>query len=313
MNVLITGGAGFIGSHLAARLQGEHAVRVLDDLSTGRRENLAGLSVELIEGSITDRAVVARAVRNVEVVFHLAAMVSVPESMQRPQACVECNVTGLLNLLAAAAEAKVRRVCFSSSAAVYGARLESPKREDLTPDPRSPYAITKLDGEYYCRLWTETTGLETVSLRYFNVFGPRQDPNSAYAAAVPIFLRQALANEPITIFGDGGQTRDFVSVHDVVAANLFAATTPSVAGVYNVGYGEEITILELARRIIRATGSRSTIQHAPTRAGDVRHSRADVTRLLAAGFRPTTSLDAALSELVAAARASDRSGPTTPR
>jgi UDP-glucose 4-epimerase len=303
MNVLITGGAGFIGSHLAARLQGEHAVRVLDDLSTGRRENLAGLRVELIEGSITDRAAVSRAVRDVEVVFHLAAMVSVPESMQRPDACVERNVTGLLNVLSAATEAKVRRLCFSSSAAVYGERPESPKREDLTPDPRSPYAITKLDGEYYCRLWSATTPLETVSMRYFNVFGPRQDPKSAYAAAVPIFLRQALASKPLTIFGDGGQTRDFISVHDVVAANLFAATTPGMAGVYNVGYGGEMTVLELAQRIIRATGSRSVIQHAPTRAGDVRHTRADVTRLLASGFRPTTSVDAALAELVTSARA----------
>ena len=303
MNVLITGGAGFIGRHLAARLQGEHAVRVLDDLSTGRRENLAGLRVELIEGSITDRAAVSRAVRDVEVVFHLAAMVSVPESMQRPDACVERNVTGLLNVLTAATEAKVRRLCFSSSAAVYGERPESPKREDLAPDPRSPYAITKLDGECYCRLWSATTPLETVSLRYFNVFGPRQDPKSAYAAAVPIFLRQALASEPLTIFGDGGQTRDFISVHDVVAANLFAATTPGMAGVYNVGYGGEMTVLDLAQRIIRATGSRSVIQHAPTRAGDVRHSRADVTRLLASGFRPTTSVDAALAELVASARA----------
>jgi UDP-glucose 4-epimerase len=303
MNVLITGGAGFIGSHLAARLQGGHAVRVLDDLSTGRRENLAGLRVELIEGSITDRAAVSRAVRDVEVVFHLAAMVSVPESMQRPDACVERNVTGLLNVLTAATEAKVRRLCFSSSAAVYGERPESPKREDLAPDPRSPYAITKLDGEYYCRLWSATTPLETVSLRYFNVFGPRQDPKSAYAAAVPIFLRQALASEPLTIFGDGGQTRDFISVHDVVAANLFAATKPGMAGVYNVGYGGEMTVLDLAQRIIRATGSRSVIQHAPTRAGDVRHSRADITRLLASGFRPTTSVDAALAELVTSARA----------
>lgn len=303
MNVLITGGAGFIGSHLAARLQGGHAVRVLDDLSTGRRENLAGLRVELIEGSITDRAAVSRAVRDVEVVFHLAAMVSVPESMQRPDACVERNVTGLLNVLTAATKAKVRRLCFSSSAAVYGERPESPKREDLAPDPRSPYAITKLDGEYYCRLWSATTPLETVSLRYFNVFGPRQDPKSAYAAAVPIFLRQALASEPLTIFGDGGQTRDFISVHDVVAANLFAATKPGMAGVYNVGYGGEMTVLDLAQRIIRATGSRSVIQHAPTRAGDVRHSRADITRLLASGFRPTTSVDAALAELVTSARA----------
>jgi UDP-glucose 4-epimerase len=303
MNVLITGGAGFIGSHLAARLQGEHRVRVLDDLSTGRRGNLDGLRVELIKASITDPVAVAHAMRDVEVVFHLAAMVSVPASMQRPHACVASNVTGLLNVLAAAAEAKVRRLCFSSSAAVYGERPESPKREDLSPDPRSPYAITKLDGEHYCRLWSATTSLETVCLRYFNVFGPRQDPRSAYAAAVPLFVQQALANAPITIFGDGGQTRDFVSVHDVVAANVFAAQSPGMSGVYNVGYGGAMTILELAQRIVRATGSRSEIRHAPTRPGDVRHSRADVTRLLGAGFRPGTTVDAALAELVAAARA----------
>lgn len=299
MSVLITGGAGFIGSHLAAAFQGRKKVRVLDNLRTGYRHNLAGLDVEFIEGSITDRAAVRRAMEGVEFVFHLAAMVSVPESVQQPHQCVEANITGLLNVLEEAASAGVRKLCFSSSAAIYGDNPVSPKHEDMLPAPRSPYAITKLDGEYYCRLFTDTGRLETAALRYFNVFGPRQDPASAYAAAVPIFIQRALAGKNITLYGDGQQTRDFVFVRDVVAANVFAATTPGLTGVFNVGYGSQITILELARRILEATGSRSVIEHAPERAGDVRHSRSDPSRLQAAGFIPTSSLEEGLVETIA--------------
>ncbi|MBL9215612.1 MAG: NAD-dependent epimerase/dehydratase family protein [Opitutaceae bacterium] len=299
MSILITGGAGFIGSHLAAHFQGRERVRILDNFRTGHRRNLAGLDVELVEGSITDRAAVRAAMRGVDRVFHLAAMVSVPESVERPRECVETNVTGLLHVLEEAAAAGVRRLCFSSSAAVYGENPASPKTEDLTPDPRSPYAITKLDGEYYCRLFAAAGRLETVALRYFNVFGPRQDPGSAYAAAVPIFIQRALARRPLTIHGDGLQTRDFVAVRDVVAANVFASTQPGLAGVYNVGYGGQISILDLARRIIAATGSSSAIEHAPARAGDVRHSCADVGRLHAAGFRPASSLDEGLAATIA--------------
>jgi UDP-glucose 4-epimerase len=298
MTVLITGGAGFIGSHLAEHFQRDHRVRILDNFRSGHRRNLAGLRVELIEASITDRAAVRASVQGVDCVFHLAAMVSVPESMQRPHECAETNVIGLLNVLEEGAAAGVKKLCFSSSAAVYGDNPATPKREDMTPAPRSPYAITKLDGEYYCQLYTAAGRLETVAFRYFNVFGPRQDPASAYAAAVPIFIQQALANQPITIYGDGLQTRDFVHVSDVVAANAFGATTPGLTGVFNVGYGAEITILDLAREIIRATNSRSEIRHAAVRAGDVRQSCASIDRLLATGFRPAGSLQSGLAETI---------------
>jgi UDP-glucose 4-epimerase len=299
MKALVTGGAGFIGSHLAAALCATHEVRVLDNLSTGHRHNLAGLDVRFIEGSIEDPRTVAAAVQGVDCIFHLAAMVSVPLSVQRPHECVATNVLGLLNVLEAAAAAGVRRLVFSSSAAVYGDNPASPLREDFAPLPLSPYAVTKLDGEYYCDHYRRAGRLETACLRYFNVFGPRQDPASAYAAAVPIFIRQALAGAPLTVFGDGGQTRDFVHVRDVVAANLFAASTPGVSGVFNVGYGESMTILELARRILAATGSSSPLVHAPVRLGDVRYSCADNSRLLAAGFAPVSSLERGLAETVA--------------
>lgn len=299
MSILITGGAGFIGSHLAEHFHRSAKVRVLDNFRSGRRQNLAGLDVELCEGSITDRAAVRAAMRGIEYVFHLAALVSVPESVQHPVACAEANVLGLLNVLEEAAAAGVRKLCFSSSAAIYGENPATPKHEEMTPDPRSPYAITKLDGEYYCRLFTLAGRLPTVALRYFNVFGPRQDPGSAYAAAVPIFIRQALAGQPLTIFGDGGQTRDFVYVQDVVAANVFAASQPSLTGVFNVGYGGQLSILDLARRILAATGSSSTIRHAPARPGDVRHSCASIDKLRAAGFRPSASLESGLAATIA--------------
>lgn len=299
MRVLITGGAGFIGSHIAQQLQGRAEVRVLDNLRTGYRRNLDAMKVDFIEGSILDRAVVRSAVKGVDHVFHLAAMVSVPESVQNPHGCVELNVTGLLNVLEESAAAGVRKLCFSSSAAVYGNNPVVPKVETMLPEPRSPYAVTKLDGEYYCRQFAEDGRLETVALRFFNVFGPRQDPGSAYAAAVPIFMRKALRNEPLTIYGDGGQTRDFVYVKDIAAANIFAVTTPGLTGVFNAGYGGQITVLELARRIIAHAGSRSEIVHAPERAGDVRHSRASVDALRAAGFVPVSSFDAGLAETLA--------------
>ncbi len=304
MRVLITGGSGFIGSHIAQQLQGRAEVRVLDNLRTGYRRNLAGMNVDFIEGSILDRAAVRAAVKGVDHVFHLAAMVSVPESVQNPHGCVELNVTGLLNVLEEAAAAGVRKLCFSSSAAVYGNNPVVPKVETMLPEPRSPYAVTKLDGEYYCRQFAEDGRLETVALRFFNVFGPRQDPGSAYAAAVPIFMRKALRHEPLTIFGDGGQTRDFVYVKDIAAANIFAVTTPGLTGVFNAGYGGQITVLELARRIIAHADSRSEILHAPERAGDVRHSRASVDALRAAGFRPVSSFDDGLAETLAYFRGS---------
>lgn len=298
MRILITGGAGFIGSHLAERFQGRASVRVIDNLRTGRRENLVGLDIEFIEGSILDRALVKEAVKGVDYVYHLAAMVSVPESVSRPHECVEMNVTGLLNVLEESASAGVRKLCFASSAAVYGNNPTVPKLEGMLPEPRSPYAVTKLDGEFYCNQFSETGRLETVALRFFNVFGPRQDPNGAYAAAVAIFFQRALAGQQLTIYGDGGQTRDFIYVKDIAAALEFVSTTPGLTGVYNAGYGEQLTVLDLARRIIDLTASKSQINFEPERAGDVRHSRASVDRLRGTGFRPSGSLQAGLQEML---------------
>jgi UDP-glucose 4-epimerase len=303
MRILITGGAGFIGSHLAEHFQGRAAVRVLDDLRTGHQRNLAGLDVEFVRGSILDRETLRTAMQDVDYVYHLAAMVSVVESVRQPHACVELNTIGTLNVLEAAATAGVRKLCFSSSAAVYGDNPVVPKREDMCPEPRSPYAVTKLDGEFYCRQFTEAGRLETVALRFFNVFGPRQDPNGPYGAAVPIFFQRALAGEPLTIFGDGSQTRDFIYVKDIVAALDFVAGTPGLTGVFNAGYGGQMTVLELAQRILSFAGSRSPIRFAPARAGDVRHSRASVERLQQAGFRPANTLDAGLQQMLSALRA----------
>lgn len=301
MRVLITGGAGFIGSHLVEHFQGKAEVRVLDNLRSGHRANLRGFEVEFVEASILDRDAVRRAMVGVDVVFHLAAMVSVPESMANPVSCVEVNALGTLVVLEEAAAAGVRKLCFSSSAAIYGDNPTVPKHEDMRPEPKSPYAVTKLDGEYYCAMFAAAGRLQTACLRYFNVFGPRQDPRSQYAAAVPIFIDKALRQEPLTIFGDGGQTRDFIYVKDVVAANVHAAGTPAT-GVMNVAYGGRMTILELARTILRLTGSSSPVTFFPERPGDVRHSQAAIDRLKASGFVPGSDFAGGLATTVAAFR-----------
>ena len=296
--ILVTGGAGFIGSHIVEHFQGKAPIRVLDNLRTGRRANLSSLEAEFIEGSVLDRHTVRAAMKGVDCVFHLAAMVSVEESLQRPVECVAINVTGYLNVLEEAAAAGVKRVCFTSSAAVYGNNPAVPKLETMTPEPRSPYAVTKLDGEYYGAMFTEARKLEVVSLRCFNVFGPRQDPGSAYAAALPPFLRQAMAGKPITIYGDGEQTRDFIHVRDVVAANVFAATTPKLTGVYNVGYGRQSTINEIVRTILAESASRSEIRYEPARPGDIQHSVASVAKICGEGFRASGNLPNAIRETV---------------
>jgi UDP-glucose 4-epimerase len=240
--------------------------------------------------------------QDVDYVYHLAAFVSAPQSILDPHACVKLNVTGVLNVLEAAATAGVRKLCFSSSAAVYGDGATVPKREDMRPEPRSPYAVTKLDGEFYCRQFSEAGRLKTVALRFFNVFGPRQDPAGPYGAAVPVFFQRALAGRSLTIFGDGSQTRDFIYVKDVVAALEFVSHTPGLTGVFNAGYGDQITILELARRILSLTGSRSSIQFEPARLGDLHDSRASVERLQNTGFRPMGTLDAGLQETLSVLR-----------
>lgn len=295
MKILVTGGAGFIGSHIVEHLQGKADIRVLDNLRTGSRKNLTGLAHEFIGGTITDRATVRAAMEGVDCVFHLAAMISVPESMEKPIECVAINTTGTLIVLEEAARAKVRKLCFSSSAAIYGDNPVVPKVETMPPEPRSPYAITKLDGEFYCAMFHREGLLETASLRYFNVFGPRQDPRGPYAAAVPIFIESARAGTPITIFGDGGQTRDFISVKDIAAANVHFATTPGLTGVHNVARGGRITIGDLAKKILAITGSASEIIHRPERAGDVRHSTASIEKLTRAGFAAQADFDESLA------------------
>jgi UDP-glucose 4-epimerase len=290
MKVLVTGGAGFIGSHIVEHLQGKAEVRVLDNLSSGFKRNLAGLQCEFIEGSILDRDLVRRATLGVDFVFHLAAMTSVPESVKNPKECRELNTHGTLVVLSEAAKAGVKKLVLSSSSAIYGDNPVVPKRETMQPEPRSPYASTKLEGEQCCRRLTDEGKLQTVCLRCFNVFGPRQDHASEYAAAIPIFIRQALRNEPITIYGDGEQTRDFIFVSEVAAAHVFFATQSPATGVFNVASGQAITINELATTICRLTNSRSEIRHAAERAGDVKPSAASVDKLRAAGFNPSEKL-----------------------
>lgn len=295
MKILITGGSGFIGSHIVELYQDKaDEIRVLDNLRTGYRHNLDGLRHTFIEGSITDRELVKKAVEGVDYIFHLAALVSVPESMAKPGECVDINVHGLLNVLEEASAAGVKKLVFASSAAVYGDNPTVPKLETMIPEPKSPYAITKLDGEYYLGMFQNEGRLETAAIRFFNVFGPRQDPKGAYAAAVPIFIEKAVRNEDITVFGDGGQTRDFIYVKDIAGALSFAVETPGVTGVFNAGYGGQITINDLANGLISAAGSTSTVLHAAERAGDVRHSRASSDKLRAAGWVPRHTLEEGL-------------------
>ena len=297
--ILITGGAGFIGSHLARRFADQAEVTVLDDLRSGYARNLEGVRCRFLQGSILDEAALRQAVAGAEEVYHLAAMISVPESVAKPAECAELNTEGTRRVLAAAVAAGTRKVVLASSAAIYGDNPTVPKLESMPPEPKSPYAETKLAGERLLEEYRVAHGLGTTSLRFFNVFGPRQDPRSAYAAAVPIFIAKALRDEPIGIHGDGGQTRDFIHVTDIVGALAFAGASTDMAGTYNVGYGRSQSVLALAEEIVRLTGSRSRIEHLPSRAGDVRHSLASTERLLAAGWKPQSSVSAGLAETVA--------------
>lgn len=288
---LVTGGAGFIGSHLVRRLLelGER-VRVVDDFSTGHRSNLAEVEprCELIEGDIRDRELVQHSVQGVESVFHLAARASVPRSVQQPLAAHEVNVTGTLNLLLAARDAGVRRFVYSSSSAAYGETPVLPKSEDMAPQPLSPYAVSKLAGEYYCSCFAHVYGLATISLRYFNVFGPRQDPDSPYAAAIPAFVSRMLRGQPPIIYGDGEQSRDFCYIDNVVEANLLAARAANLAGqVVNIACGERITLNAIVALINRQLGTNLVPRYEPPRAGDVRHSLAALDRARSVlGYEP---------------------------
>ena len=299
MKILVTGGAGFIGSHIVELFQDKaDEIRVLDNLRSGFLHNIAPFKHTFIEGSILDKDVVAKAVEGVDYVFHLAALISVPESMSVPEECVKINTIGTLNVLDAAAKAGVKKFVLSTSAAIYGDNPTVPKRETMAPEPKSPYAVTKLDDEYYCAMYTREHNLPTACLRYFNVFGPRQNPKSQYAAAVPIFIEKALHNEPLTIFGDGGQTRDFIFVKDIARANAYFATQSPETGVFNIAYGSTITINELAEKIVRLTGSKSESIHTDVRAGDVRHSYAAIDKLQATGFKPEFNFESGMAQTI---------------
>lgn len=278
VKVVLTGGAGFIGSHIAEYWSDNNAeIHIIDNLRSGYRKNLDGLKgIVFHEGSITDKDLVYKVFEGADYVHHLAAMISVPESVLNPYECVDINVYGLLNVLEAANAHKIKKVILSSSAAIYGDNPASPKTVLMLPAPKSPYGITKLDGEFYLQMYYESFGLQTVSLRNFNVFGPRQDPKSQYAAAIPIFVSKALKNEPIIIYGDGEQTRDFVYVKDVVQANILAATTPGVTGVFNVACGQAISINSLANLVLKITNSKSEIIYKQERPGDIKHSLASI-------------------------------------
>jgi UDP-glucose 4-epimerase len=290
MRVLITGGAGFIGRHISEYFQHRAEVRVVDNLSSGLKNNLSGLGCQVIVGSILDRGLVREAMKGVDFVFHLAAMVSVQESVQKPNECAEINAWGTAIVLEEAARARVKKLIFSSSAAIYGDNPTIPKVESMPAEPKSPYATGKYEGERHCRSFTDEGRLPTVSLRYFNVFGPYQDTRSDYTAAVPAFIEKAIRNEPITIFGDGRQTRDFIYVEDVAAANAFFALKSQATGVFNVACGRQITITDLALTIRNLTKSSSTIEHDAERLGDVKHSVASVDKIQTAGFTPVCDL-----------------------
>ncbi len=293
--VLVTGGAGFIGSHLVRRLVEEgDDVRVLDDLSTGKRENLLEVadSVELVEGDLRDPSALGRAVAGCECVFHEAALPSVPRSIVDPITSHEVNATGTLLVLEAARQAGVRRLVYAASSSAYGETETLPKSEDLPTSPLSPYGVSKLAGELYARVYAVVHGMETVSLRYFNVFGPRQDPDSPYAAVIPLFIARLSNGERPKIYGDGEQSRDFTYVENVVEANLLASKAAGLGGVtVNVACGAQTTLNELAGLLGEILGGDATPEYSPPRPGDIRHSYADIStarRIL--GYRPRVDL-----------------------
>ena len=294
MKFLVTGGAGFIGSHLVRRLSAKGPVIVLDDLSSGKKKNLAGIPCTLLQGSILDPALLTAACTGVSHVFHLAALVSVPESVSHPDRCREINVEGTRRILAATSATDARRLILASSCAVYGDEPNLPKTEISPTSPASPYAESKLEGEKLCA----QAPLPTVALRFFNVYGPRQDPLGPYAAVVPKFLEAARSGTPLTIFGEGRQTRDFVYVDDVTAALEHAAFTPAMSGVYNVAFGRSVSVLHLAELILGLTGLHSEIRRAPGRPGDILHSSASIEKIRAAGWTPSFDLAAGLQKIL---------------
>ena len=283
---VVTGGAGFIGSHIVERLLSQgHRVHVLDNFSTGKDENLSSLKgrIEVIRGDVSDIAAVARAMNGAYVAFHQAALGSVPRSVEDPVSTHRSNVDGTMNVLLAARDAGVKRVVYASSSSVYGETTELPKREEMAPEPLSPYALSKLVGEYYCSVFHRVYGIEAVSLRYFNIFGPRQDPNSQYSAVIPRFLTALLEGKRPVVYGDGQQTRDFTYVENVVDANLLASEAEGAAGgVFNIACGGRYSLMELLAKLAGLVGRNPEPIHESARAGDVRDSQASIARAKAA-------------------------------
>ena len=301
---VVTGGAGFIGSHMVEALLGRgHTVRVVDSLVTGKRANMASFvdRIEFIEGDLAEIAVARRAVDGMEFVLHQAAIPSVPRSVAEPERCHRANVDGTLNVLLASRDAGIRRLVFAGSSSVYGNSATLPKREDMPPKPLSPYALHKLVGEQYAQLFTSLYGLETVTTRYFNVFGPRQDPSSPYSGVISLFIRALVDGRAATIYGDGEQTRDFTYVANVVDGVLKACDAPGAAGkIFNVATGGRISLNHLYRALQELTGRQIAATYAPTRVGDVRDSQADITAAREVlGFTPTVTFEDGLAKTLA--------------
>lgn len=299
--VAITGGAGFIGSHLADALATSNSVIIIDDLSTGKKENIARLiekdNVTFTQGSILDLSLLQKLFQGVDYVFHLAALARVPRSIEDPLTTNEVNIKGTLSVLLAARDNRVRKVIYASSSSIYGDSPTLPQREDMSPSPRSPYALTKLAGEYYCNIFCQIYGLSTVCLRYFNVYGSRQDPQSQYATVIPAFIGRISQNLPPVIFGDGEQTRDFTFVKDAVETTILAAESHAI-GVFNIGTGNRITINNLAKLITRLLAKEAKPIYEEPRPGDIRHSLADISKARQIGYNPQYSLEEGLNETI---------------
>lgn len=299
---VVTGGAGFIGSHIADGLVARgYQVNIIDDLSTGNKENIASLlnqnHVEFTECSIADLSVLTKLFRGADYVFHLAAIPSVPRSIENPQASHEANITGTLKVLLAARDTAVKKVVYASSCAVYGDTCTLPIKEDTLSNPQSPYAVTKLAGEYYCQVFHQVYGLPTVCLRYFNVYGPKQEPNSEYSAVIPRFIQRVLDDKPPLILGDGEQTRDFTFITDVVEANILVAESQAT-GIFNIGSGQRISITRLAELIIGLAGNNVKPIHEEPRPGDIKHSLADISKAGSFGYKPKYSLERGLAKII---------------
>ncbi len=296
---IVTGGAGFIGSHLADELVCRgYQVIILDNLSTGKMSNIEHSlgNAEFVQGSISDLPLLRRLFSGADYVFHQAAIPSVPRSVRNPKASHNTNITGTLNVLLAARDNGIKKVVYASSSSVYGDNATLPNIEDMIPNPQSPYALTKLAGEYYCKVFREIYNLNTICLRYFNVYGPRQDPDSQYAAVIPIFINNALAGKAPIIFGDGEQSRDFTFVKDVVEANILAAESEAT-GIFNIGRSRSVTINHLAQLIIRFVGNSAVKPvHTDPRLGDILHSLSDISKARAFGYHPKYSLEEGLKE-----------------